>query len=313
MSWDYYYPKSTPRAAKGGVKSQSKRGSFAQSWWAKRWIQVLEGFDIGARLQRGRSYARSGQVLDIKIEKGSVTAKVQGSRAKPYSVRIAVNALSEADCVRLGSVLSEQIIYAAKLLAGEMPQDIEQLFAAAGLSLFPEGSRDLQTECSCPDWSNPCKHVAAVYYLIGEEFDRDPFLLFKLRGIDRERLLASLDGAETSGTEQELAPATDKTSGQPRARRKKASARPVAETSLSEPLSPDTNVFWHGSELSAYSAEQLQVPPIAAALPRRLGHFPFWRADQSLVEVIEPIYGSASARGLRMLSGENMNDVTDSE
>ena len=83
-------------------------------------------------------------------------------------------------------MLSQQVIFTAKLLAGEMPQDIEQAFTDAGLSLFPAQSKDLDTECSCPDWSNPCKHIAAVYYLLGEEFDRNPFLIFKLRGMERE-------------------------------------------------------------------------------------------------------------------------------
>src|SRR5262245_20560851 len=101
MSWWYdpdepyrRYPKSRPREAKGGIRAQSKRGQFGESWWAKRWIAVLEGFDIGARLDRGRSYARRGQVLAVQIDKGQVRAKVQGSRPKPYEVAIQVKVLS---------------------------------------------------------------------------------------------------------------------------------------------------------------------------------------------------------------------------
>src|SRR5262249_29560519 len=177
MWYREFFPRSRPRAAKGGIKSQSKRGAFGQSWWAKRWIAVLESFDIGARLGRGRSYARGGQVLSIDVAKGEVTARVQGSRPKPYDVTIEVKTLTAGEWDRLVLALSGQALFVAKLLAGEMPQDIEQVFTEAGLSLFPQKSRDLLTDCSCPDWSNPCKHVAAVYYLLGEEFDRDPFLL----------------------------------------------------------------------------------------------------------------------------------------
>src|SRR5690242_11529279 len=124
--WEFYprFPKRKPRAAKGGIKSQTKRGAFGQSWWAKRWIAVLESFDIGSRLGRGRSYARQGQVLSIDIDKGVVKAKVQGSRPTPYDVTIKLNVLSKANWQQLATVLSQQAIFTAKLLAGEMPQDI---------------------------------------------------------------------------------------------------------------------------------------------------------------------------------------------
>src|SRR3954451_18811646 len=90
MWYREFYPRSRPRAAKGGIRAQSKRGGFGESWWAKRWIAVLEGFGIGARMQRGRSYARAGQVLSVEVEKGKVSAMVQGSRPKPYAVIIEV-------------------------------------------------------------------------------------------------------------------------------------------------------------------------------------------------------------------------------
>src|SRR5262249_13559991 len=150
-----YYPKSRPRAAKGGIKAQSKAGAIGKSWWAKRWIEVLESFDIGARLSRGKSYARRGQVLSIDVDKGEVKASVQGSRPQPYKVRISIKTLTGADWKKLAGVLSKQAIFLAKLLAGEMPQDVEHAFTEAGLSLFPKKLRDLQTECSCPDYSNP--------------------------------------------------------------------------------------------------------------------------------------------------------------
>src|SRR5262245_45288521 len=197
--WYPRFPKSKPRAARGGIKAQTKRGQFGESWWAKRWIAVLESFDIGARLSRGRSYARSGQVLSIDVDKGKVKARVQGSRPTPYEVAIQVKELSAGEWAKLVKALSGQALFAAKLLAGEMPQDIEEVFEGAGLSLFPEKRGDLKTSCSCPDMSNPCKHIAAVYYLLGEEFDRDPFLLFKLRGLGREALLARLQGTSRPG------------------------------------------------------------------------------------------------------------------
>jgi uncharacterized Zn finger protein len=124
------FPKSQPRAAKGGIRAQSQRGKFGEKWWAKRWIAVLEGFQLGARLQRGRSYARRGQVLAIAVETGAVTAQVQGSRPKPYAIQIAVKPLSKGKWSKLAECVASQAIFAAKLIAGEMPQDIETVFLA---------------------------------------------------------------------------------------------------------------------------------------------------------------------------------------
>ena len=252
----------TTTGSEGGIKAQSKRGTFGESWWAKRWITVLESFDIGARLGRGRSYARRGQVISINIDKGAVKAKVQGSRPTPYSVAIKLKVLAKGDWRNLATALSQQMIFTAKLLAGEMPQDIEQAFKDAGLSLFPAKSQDLETECSCPDWSNPCKHIAAVYYLLGEEFDRNPFLIFTLRGMEREELVALLD-SDTAKKKRET-----------------KKSRPTVDnlpsvSSLPEPLVTDAAEFWGNSHVSDNVFGEVQIPPTAAALVKRLGNFPF--------------------------------------
>ena len=196
--YDYEYTR--PREAKGGIRAQSKRGDFGDSWWAKRWVQALERFSIGSRLSRGRSYARRGQVVSIDVGPGEVTASVQGSRKRPYRVSIAVATLPESDLHRLQSALAERPVFAASLLAGRMPENVEDAFADVGLSLFPSRKSDLETDCSCPDFANPCKHIAAVYLLLGEEFDRDPFLIFRMRGIERDELLGPdlLRSAEVS-------------------------------------------------------------------------------------------------------------------
>src|SRR2546428_4331943 len=154
--WGHYYgyfPPWRPRAAKGGIRSQSRRGVFGESWWAKRWMEVLESFQIGARLQRGRSYARSGQVLSIDIEKGKISARVQGSRPAPYEISIMVKPLARKEWNKVAGAVSSQAVFASKLLAGQMPQEMEKVFRGAGVSLFPERPKDLETECSCPDWS----------------------------------------------------------------------------------------------------------------------------------------------------------------
>jgi uncharacterized Zn finger protein len=294
--WDRFgfFEPSVPRRAKGGIRAQSKRGTFGESWWAKRWISVLESFDIGARMGRGRNYARSGQVLSIDIEKGTVKAKVQGSRPTPYRVAIEIKSITPANWGKLVKVLSHQAIFVAKLLAGEMPQDIEKVFQSVGLSLFPGKSKDLKTECSCPDWSNPCKHIAAVYYLLGEEFDRDPFLIFKLRGLPREELIKMLGGGEKK---------PDKRKG----KRKPPPAQEEKKKTLlprPEPLPVDGPLFWNGGVLPEDFFGEVQIPPVSAALLKRLGNFPFWRGKERFFDALEPVYARASTRGLVVFLGE---------
>jgi len=278
------FPRSRPRAARGGIKAQSKRGAFGQSWWARRWIEVLESFDIGARLGRGRSYARNGQVLAIDVGEGRVTAKVQGSRQQPYSVTVRVKVLTPAQWGQVVQALSGQALFVAKLLAGEMPQDIEQVFEAAKLSLFPQKQADLETDCSCPDWSNPCKHVAAVYYLLGEEFDRDPFLLFRLRGLGRDELLQRL-GRLTPAAEALPAEA------------------PAAPAEPAAPLPADPAAFWSAGGLPDDVFGDVQSAPVSGAWLQRLGNFPFWRGERHLLDSLEPVYQGASQRGLEAFLG----------
>jgi uncharacterized Zn finger protein len=285
--YDYpYFKPSIPCEAKGGIKAQSKRGTFGESWWARRWIAVLESFNIGARLGRGRSYARRGQVLSIEIDKGKVSGKVQGSRPKPYDVKLQVKTLSASDWQKLAKVLSRQAIFSAKLLMGEMPLDIEKAFKEAGLSLFPEKLKDLKTACSCPDWSNPCKHIAAVYYLLAEEFDRDPFLIFKLRGMNREDLIAMLKKPGKKTTLRKAKP--------------KQGSPEVNEKTLTS----DISKFWNGEAISDDIFGEVRIPPISAALPKRLGSFPFWRGEERFLDTMESIYAKASPVGLSTFLGE---------
>ena len=147
---------------------------------------------MSGRLARGRSYARAGQVLDFELSQGKVTARVQGSRVRPYQVRIGVLPLTTAQWRRVQDRLASQALFRAKLLAGEMPREIEEVFAECGTPLFPRSAADLDMHCSCPDWGVPCKHLAAVCYVLAEEFDRDPFGMLAWRGKARDELLAAL-------------------------------------------------------------------------------------------------------------------------
>ncbi|HEY4603711.1 MAG TPA: SWIM zinc finger family protein, partial [Blastococcus sp.] len=195
---DDRYPPSRPLPVDGGLRARSRRGRIGQQWWSTRFIDGLESMGVGGRLTRGKRYARAGQVVELRIEAGSAVALVQGSRPRPYRVRIGLTAFGKADWARVEQALADDAWYAAKLLAGEMPADIEDAFAAAGLTLFPTGVRDLSLDCSCPDFEVPCKHLAATLYLLAESFDDDPFAVLALRGRSRDELLANV-GARRGG------------------------------------------------------------------------------------------------------------------
>ena len=188
--WDW--GSARPIRVDGGIKARSKRGAIGEQWWSRRFIAVLESYGMSGRLARGRSYARAGQVLDFELAQGKVTAQVQGSRPRPYQVRIGVLPLTTAQWRRVQERLASQALFRAKLLAGEMPHEIEEVFDDCGTPLFPRLASDLDMHCSCPDWGVPCKHLAAVCYVLAEEFDRDPFAMLAWRGRGRADLLAAL-------------------------------------------------------------------------------------------------------------------------
>lgn len=192
-------PPSKPRAVEGGLKARSRRGAIAQTWWSERFIQVLEDIGLGNRLQRGRTYARKGQVISLDVDAGMVSAQVQGSRARPYRVRIGLPAFGKAEWAKLERELAGNAWYLAQLLAGEMPEDIEEAFGGLGLPLFPTSASELTLDCSCPDWEVPCKHLAAAFYLLAESFDDDPFTILAWRGREREDLLANLHASRSDG------------------------------------------------------------------------------------------------------------------
>lgn len=185
-------PPSRPRPVEGGLTARSARGDIGEHWWSRRFVEVLESFALGSRLTRGKNYARRGQVLALDVQAGTVTAKVQGSRRSPYTATIDLAPFSELVWAKVEVVLAEQAIHSARLLAGELPAELEQVFAAAGAPLFPQRAAELRMHCSCPDREVPCKHLSATFYLLAESFDDDPFRILHWRGRTRSALLSRL-------------------------------------------------------------------------------------------------------------------------
>jgi uncharacterized Zn finger protein len=261
-SW--YPPPSRPRPVQGGLKARSTRGAIAQTWWSERFIEVLEDIGIGNRLQRGRTYARKGQVISLEVAPGSVTAKVQGSRPRPYRVRIGIPAFGKAEWTQAERALAGNAWYMAKLLSGEMPDDIEDVFAEVGLSLFPATARQLSLDCSCPDQAVPCKHLAATFYLLAESFDDDPFAILAWRGRGREDLLANLQAARTDGP-----PAAD---------RAEQTSRPLADC---------LDIYF--TALTDIRASSAPATP-AAALLDQLPELTMAVRGRPLTELLKPAY-----------------------
>ncbi len=164
----------------------------SREWWSQRWLELLDSYRFKKRLERGRNYARQGNVLSIDFEGAKVLARIQGSEAEPYKVSLSLDTFTEEQWGYIVETMSQKAIFAAKLLAGEMPQNIEEVFTANGLSLFPFTLADVHSQCSCPDRANPCKHIAAVYYQLGDRFSEDPFVLFQLRGRTKEQIISDL-------------------------------------------------------------------------------------------------------------------------
>jgi len=284
-----FYPPSRPRKATGGIKARSKRGSIGEHWWSRRFIDVLESFGLQSRLTRGRSYARSGQVLSLDISTGHVTALVQGSRVKPYTVKLTVDPLTTRQWQRVEEALAARAIFRARLLAGEMPAEIEEVFADCGTPLFPKSARDLTMTCSCPDWEVPCKHLAAVCYVLAEAFDADPFGMLAWRGKGRADLLAALRRLTGGGSD--------------------GTGRPVIDVA-DAPLSPSPAGFWS----STLSPARLRALPPAAAAPAdlllRSFEPPFITAgDMDMVTLLRPAY--LAMTGSDAVSSETDGDATD--
>ena len=279
-----YSPKKPP--PRQGIKV-SKLGT---TWWGQRWTAALEHVLSGdaGRLARGRTYARAGRTHDLVIQSGKVTARVTGSRA-PYRVTIQLPQLSDATWHSAITFMAQKAEFSALLLNSEMPQQIDEAFQASRSSLFPTRRRDLQTSCDCPDDGDPCKHIAAVHYVLGEALDRDPFLLFELRGRDREQVLAALRVARGEGS------AAAKT------------AAPKAD------LPKPPSVVIKKLSAAAYDAAPAPLPTLSfsfeapaahATVLRQLGTPRSWNGETSTLETLTPLVRSAAEAARRLALNE---------
>lgn len=266
---------------------------FSRTWWGQRFIAALEKIMDSGRLSRGRSYARGGKVKSFEIDDGSIKAQVRGSvnpyfgvyKEPLYTTTIEFKSISAANWSAAIAYIASKASLISRLMLNEMPDNIEDAFAKLDLHLLPHRQGDFKTTCSCPDWSNPCKHIAGVYYLLAAQLDQDPFLLFELRGLSRASLqkeLAKSPLGEALSAELTLeisAPAPDLT----------YYTRPTLSSSVAVTSLKD---FWHGAKRLPQVVEAASQVSVPAILVKKQGDFPpFWPKESSFIETMEELYG----------------------
>jgi uncharacterized Zn finger protein len=264
---------------------------MSRTWWGERFLEALEGFTDPGRLSRGRSYLRNQRITSFKLEDGKLTARVRGSinpyygvyEEPLYAISVQLNAIPPKKWDELIKTLGSRAGMITRLLLNEMPESINTMFGKARMTLLPASSTDFTTDCSCPDYDNPCKHIAGVCYLLASKLDQDPLLLFELRGLSRDRLRTALIKtplgkvlAKSLADEEDTTP-TPSTSFHTRPQRQKAAKIRYGD-------------FW-----GSYGTLPPEPPPPAPVLPailvRKGGDFPpFWDLERSFVETMMELY-----------------------
>jgi uncharacterized Zn finger protein len=299
--WDRYPPSKKQPPPAEGIRMK-KAGT---TWWGERWIAALERrAEYRSRLARGKAYARGGRTHDVQIENGRIRAKVTGSRPSPYDVEITLQSLSDAVWAGALRAMAAEARFSAALLAGEMPREIDGAFASSGASLFPGARADLATACSCPDAVNPCKHVAAVCYVIGEALDADPFLLFELRGRSRASILDELRSARSAVAAAESNAAIQPATGEKKRRPRKSPAPAAAAGSDGSfaSVTEDDYDAWRTPPPELHL--EMKRPDHAGALLGQLGAPRGWSKKQSPGELLVPVVSAAAERALRLAEAE---------
>jgi uncharacterized Zn finger protein len=285
----------------GSKKPPPERGirmkKAGTTWWGQRWIEALENVLRGdaGRLARGRTYARAGRTHDLVVKAGKITANVTGSRATPYKITIALTELGAPAWSRAIDGLAKKAQFSADLLAGQMPQAIDEAFVEAGVSLFPRQRADLETSCTCPDWGDPCKHVAATHYVLGEALDRDPFLLFELRGRTKIQVLDTLRAARGGASET-----TTKKAGKPKAAPLDATHE-VPTVKLGKLKAGDYDKPREPLPALHFGFDE---PFTHGAVLRQLGAPSTWNADASPADVLAPLLRAAAETARRLAMAE---------
>ena len=265
---------------------------MSRTWWGSRFLHALESFTDSGRLQRGKSYAGPNRILDFGIQDGIIYAQIRGNanpyfgvyKEPKYNTQISLAPISDKKWSKIIAHLSTKASTVSRLMLNEMPETIEESFIEMGQHLLPSSRKDFTTHCSCPDSSNPCKHIAGLYYRFAQELDQDPFLLFELRGLSRDQLQIELAKTPLGKAlalelvQQDLPPDPVES----------YFTRPISDTPPSVVALRD---YWHGSKRLPPTVEAELTPGLPAILIKKMGEDPpFWQKDSSFTEVMVEFY-----------------------
>ncbi|MGB3401488.1 MAG: SWIM zinc finger family protein [Microcoleaceae cyanobacterium] len=256
-----------------------------REWWSQQWLDILNRYRFKKRLERARNYARQGNVLSIEFKDQKVNAQVQGTQPEPYQVSLGLDTFNDEEWHYVIETLSQKALFSAKLLAGEMPDNIEEVFARNGLRLFPFSLEEVHSRCSCPDKANPCKHIGAVYYMLGDRFSEDPFVLFQLRGRTKTQILAELRQLRSQGKAEETQLQSIK----------KESVSTISQSEIK------IDRFWDYSEKLESSLVVIVPPPTQETVLDILGTIPLSSSSitrETVMQYLETVYKNVSQQAV---------------
>ena len=276
---------------------------FSRTWWGKVFIEALESLTDSGRLQRGRSYAKGGKVKSFDIDGNLITAVVRGSvnpyfgvyKEPTYIISIEIIAIAEDQWDLIIDKLASKASVISRLLLNEVPENIESSFSELGFHLLPHDRGDFHTQCSCPDYANPCKHIAGVYYLVAAQLDENPFLLFELRGLSKSELQKKLAQtplgkvlSEELNAKEVAVELSDSlyTKVEKRSRKEQLSARE----------------FWLGAKRLPQTIDVPTANSVPAIAIKKEGDFPaFWHKDKSFIETMEELYKRVKTKNQKLI------------
>jgi uncharacterized Zn finger protein len=269
--------------------SGPRGATFTETWWGSRWIQALRRLGRGWARSLANARSSTSGIRDLDISPGRIEAVVPGDNGDTYNLRIRLRTLPESTWQRVLRRLTRKALYAAKLLSGEMPRDIERVFAQSRASLFPRRRHEIDVSCTCGYLEHPCAHVAAAQYVLAEAFDRDPFLLFELRGRSREQVLAVL--REIRGSRASLDRA--------------GAAALLDEDDDDAPFQPRPEDYALAGDDLAALGFHIAAPDVTVGAIRAIGPPRSWPQPLPMLRAFVPIYRAASALALDIAwSGE---------
>lgn len=278
------YVSEKPRRVRGGMKLSDSGWSLGMHWVARRWLDLLEASASADIIRLGADYARKGQTRSLRIDPGRITAVVQGRVSPAYRVVIDVPVISADQWETVIRIMGDQAIHAARLLSGELPGALDELFIGVNLSVPPPNAAEIHASCTCSDakagqvW---CKHACCAALLTAQELQTNPFIIFTLRGMPGEALAERLRDRRASGSNTAT-----------RARVGGLSSVPGIDPASS--LESEVERFWEAGPGLGSIQTPLRPPEVSNAILRRLGPSPFAEGRFPLVGLLATCYETIS-------------------